>query len=461
MEAKRTYGSSEPHWIERLNGDITPVYAVRWDIRRSEGLAGSRSYGTNYMERLFDHLPTLQEVRASVEAWIDAETEAAITGGMTWEGCAVDLSAENRQNYTAEFNLAVLTGGENLPVTVRMGTDENPVYRDFTTLTELAAFYEAVRRHVRTRQQAGWLRKAEIDYTLYDEYLNSFEEMTDLQKAKAEKKLEIIRAKEARMQYYVNDVDVYCPAYQRAKLMEQAERGETITMQGVEIPSDVAKILLGKISATSDLIAATSDQKLTALELAETVQDVKAIDAAKDLPEVVRTTTDTLRTELDEKEANDPQVQAALFARQVINDVPMTANLALKRKVLFPVWGEEGAEFGKEVNPGFRLRVVNAESDMLYEVIQKHTLSEEWVPGMDTASLYKVVTEEHAGTKEDPIPYVQGMAFEEGKYYEQYGVLYICILTTETGYPNDLKDLQTIVTPVDDETDNEEGEETA
>ena len=457
MEAKRTYGSSEPHWIERLNGDITPVYAVRWDIRKSEGLAGSRSYGTNYMERLFDHLPTLQEVRASVEAWIDTETEAAITGDMTWEGCAVDLSAENRQNYTAEFNLAVLTGGENLPVTVRMGTDENPVYRDFTTLTELAAFYEAVRRHVRTRQQAGWLRKAEIDYTLYDEYLNSFEDMTDLQKAKAEKRLEIIRAKEARMQYYVNDVDVYCPAYQRAKLMEQAERGETITMQGVEIPSDVAKILLGKISATSDLIAATSDQKLTALELAETVQDVKAIDAAKDLPEVVRTTTDTLRTELDEKEANDPQVQAVTFARAMVNSVSLPAAKALEMQVLFPVWGKEDAEMGKEVSVGFRFRY----GDTLYEVIQAHTLQADWVPGMDTASLYKVVTEEHAGTKEDPIPYVQGMAFEEGKYYEQYGVLYICILTTETGYPNDLKDLQTIVTPVDDETDNEEGEETA
>ena len=457
MEAKRTYGSIDPHLIERLNGDINPVYAVRSDIRKSEGLAGSRSYGTNYMERLFDHLPTLQEVRASVEAWIDTETEAAITGDMTWEGCAVDLSAENRQNYTAEFNLAVLTGGENLPVTVRMGTDENPVYRDFTTLTELAAFYEAVRRHVRTRQQAGWLRKAEIDYTLYDEYLNSFEEMTDLQKAKAEKRLEIIRAKEARMQYYVNDVDVYCPAYQRAKLMEQAERGETITMQGVEIPSDVAKILLGKISATSDLIAATSDQKLTTLELAETVQDVKAIDAVKDYPEVARTTTDALRTELDEKEANDPQVQAVTFARAMVNSVSLPAAKALEMQVLFPVWGKEDAEMGKEVSVGFRFRY----GDTLYEVIQAHTLQADWVPGMDTASLYKVVTEEHAGTKEDPIPYVQGMAFEEGKYYEQYGVLYICILTTETGYPSDLKDLPTIVTPVDDETDNEEGEETA
>ena len=275
--------------------------------------------------------------------------------------------------------------------------------------------------------------------------------------AKAEKRLEIIRAKEARMQYYVNDVDVYCPAYQRAKLMEQVERGETITMQGVEIPSDVAKILLGKISATSDLIAATSDQKLTTLELAETVQDVKAIDAVKDYPEVARTTTDTLRTELDEKEANDPQVQAVTFARAMVNSVSLPAAKALEMQVLFPVWGKEDAEMGKEVPVGFRFRY----GDTLYEVIQAHTLQADWVPGMDTASLYKVVTEEHAGTKEDPIPYVQGMAFEEGKYYEQYGVLYICILTTETGYPNDLKDLQTIVTPVDDETDNEEGEETA
>lgn len=455
MEAKRTYGSSEPHWIERLDGGKR--YAVRWDIHQSESIKWARGRVTNYMERLFDHLPTLQEVRRAIESWIDAETEAAITGGFTWEGHSVRLTVTDRQDYTAEFNLAVLTGGENLPVTVRLGTDENPVYRDFTTLTELAAFYEAVRRHVRTRQQAGWLRKAEIDYTLYDEYLNSFEEMTDLQKAKAEKKLEIIRAKEARMQYYVNDVDVYCPAYQRAKLMEQAERGETITMQGVEIPSDVAKILLGKISATSDLIAATSDQKLTALELAETVQDVKAIDAAKDLPEVVRTTTDTLRTELDEKEANDPQVQAVTFARAMVNSVSLPAAKALEMQVLFPVWGKEDAEMGKEVSVGFRFRY----GDTLYEVIQAHTLQADWVPGMDTASLYKVVTEEHAGTKEDPIPYVQGMAFEEGKYYEQYGVLYLCILTTQTGYPSDLKDLPTIVTPVDDETDNEEGGETA
>ena len=119
--------------------------------------------------------------------------------------------------------------------------------------------------------------------------------------------------------------------------------------------------------------------------------------------------------------------------------------LNLEMQVLFPIWGEKDAEFGKEVEIGFRLRVVEGESDTLFEVIQKHKLQADWKPGIETASLYKIVEAEHAGTLDDPIPYVQGMAFKKDKYYEQYGVIYLCILTTVTGYPNDLKDLPTIV----------------
>lgn len=453
----RIYGSSEPHWIEQLDGG--KQYAVRWDIRESLSIKWARGRGTNYMEAQLDHLPTLQEVRQLIESWIDSETETAIERGFTWEGQTVHLTPEARQEYAAEFNLAVLTSGGNLPFTVRMGTDEDPVYRDFKTTEELAAFYEAVRQHARTLQQEAWQRKASVDYIVYDEYLNSFEDMTDLQKAKLEKKLEIVRAREARNQYYVNDVDIYCPAYQRAALKEKAERGETVDWNGLQIPSDISLEIVGKMAKMSDISSEISTEKLNRLELAETVQAVKAIDAAADYPETVRTTTDAIRAELDTKAANDPEVQAVAFARQVINDVPMSANLALKRKVLFPVWGEEGAEMGKNVKEGFRFNYGEA----LYEVIQAHALQADWVPGMETASLYKVVTEEHAGTKEDPIPYVQGMAFEEGKYYTQYGVLYLCILTTETGYPNDLKDLPTIVEEVkeEDNEENNEEEETA
>lgn len=38
-----------------------------------------------------------------------------------------------------------------------------------------------------------------------------------------------------------------------------------------------------------------------------------------------------------------------------------------------------------------------------------------------------------------------------GKYYTQDGVLYLCIQGTITGYPNDLKDLASLVQPVNEE----------
>ena len=138
---------------------------------------------------------------------------------------------------------------------------------------------------------------------------------------------------------------------------------------------------------------------------------------------------------------------------KVINTKEITANEALAHKDWYPYWGEEGAEMGKEVPAGFRLRhrAEGEEEDTLYEVIQKHTLQADWVPGVDTASLYKVVSATHAGTKEDPIPYEQMMAIEEGKYYTEAGILYIGILTTQTGYPNKLSELFTLVEKVEDE----------
>lgn len=138
---------------------------------------------------------------------------------------------------------------------------------------------------------------------------------------------------------------------------------------------------------------------------------------------------------------------------QVINTKELTANEALAHKEWYPYWGEEGAEMGKEVPAGFRLRhrAEGEEEDTLYEVVQKHSLQADWVPGVETASLYKVVSATHAGTKEDPIPYQQMMAIEQGKYYTEDGILYVGILTTQTGYPNKLSELFTLAEKVEEE----------
>lgn len=62
-------------------------------------------------------------------------------------------------------------------------------------------------------------------------------------------------------------------------------------------------------------------------------------------------------------------------------------------------------------------------------------------PSIHTAALYEEINETHAGTLEDPIPYNNNMALEEGKYYSQDGVTYLCTNSTGQAVYNNLSDL--------------------
>jgi len=99
---------------------------------------------------------------------------------------------------------------------------------------------------------------------------------------------------------------------------------------------------------------------------------------------------------------------------------------------LFPVWA-----VGVEYAEGKRLRY----TDKLYKVKQAHTSQADWTPDIAT-SLYEVVEEAGKGdTPDNPIPYSGNMTLYNGKYYEQYGVVYRCIRDSGIALHNDLKDL--------------------
>ena len=117
-----------------------------------------------------------------------------------------------------------------------------------------------------------------------------------------------------------------------------------------------------------------------------------------------------------------------------INNAGLTVEEALAKKEYFPVWEDL---IGTEVDMQFRFRY----GSTLYEVIQKHTPQEDWKPGTGTESLYKVVQIEHSGTLDDPIPWVHNMVLEEGKYYTDKEVLYLCIRDSGIGMAFDLKNL--------------------
>lgn len=119
-------------------------------------------------------------------------------------------------------------------------------------------------------------------------------------------------------------------------------------------------------------------------------------------------------------------------ATEKINTYGLMASEALRVKDRYPEW-----ETGIDVVKGHRYQY----GEDLWEVLQDHKTQENWKPSLETASLWKRVDEEHAGTKDDPIPYAPPMEIFKDKYYTQSKVLYKCI--RDSGQPlfHNLSDL--------------------
>lgn len=138
-------------------------YAVRWDFQEgeTEGIV-------NYMETVFDHLPTKDEVRDVINQYYNEIIDAKILTGFTWNDTSVWLSTENQFNYKAAFDLAVQTGGTSLPVTFKFGTEDEPVYHEFTTVEDIQDFYTKAMKYVQDTLAEGWKIKDNINYSDYE-----------------------------------------------------------------------------------------------------------------------------------------------------------------------------------------------------------------------------------------------------------------------------------------------------
>lgn len=119
-------------------------------------------------------------------------------------------------------------------------------------------------------------------------------------------------------------------------------------------------------------------------------------------------------------------------ATEEINTYDLSPSEALQVKDRYPEW-----ETGINVKTGERYRV----EDVLWECIKEHTTQENWKPSMATASLWKVVDEEHKGTIEDPIIYIPPMEIFKDKYYIQNGIKYKCTRNSEQPLTHDLSAL--------------------
>ena len=126
-----------------------------------------------------------------------------------------------------------------------------------------------------------------------------------------------------------------------------------------------------------------------------------------------------------------------------MNSLHLSPTDALQVKHWYPTWGvDEGFLEGDEIEKGTWFQY----EDKLYAAMQTHTIQAIYPPSIHTAALYTEVTEdyneedEENGTRENPIEYNGNMALENGKYYTQDGVVYLCTRDTINPVYNALKD---------------------
>lgn len=140
-------------------------WLIRWHVDEPEdGYVSAES-------KIVKGKPTLDQIKEIVKSWIDEQTDQRILSGHTYEGHMVWLSAENQLNYKAAYDLAVQFKGEHgtLPLVFKLGTTDEPVYREFKTLEELTGFYLGVVAHKTACLTAGWQRKDNINWSKYEQ----------------------------------------------------------------------------------------------------------------------------------------------------------------------------------------------------------------------------------------------------------------------------------------------------
>lgn len=111
--------------------------------------------------------PTPASIKALIIEYYNERCREEILRGLTFEDNLVWLSQENQLNYRASWDFAKDVQ-EYIPIKVKLGTDEEPVYRVFETKEDFEIFISAVHYHIQGTIQKYWDLKDSVNW---DEYV--------------------------------------------------------------------------------------------------------------------------------------------------------------------------------------------------------------------------------------------------------------------------------------------------
>lgn len=149
-------------------GDRVKV-AFDYEIIFDEDKEGNKipsDVGT-WTEAIMPNKPSLEQIKTFITNAINQRTDEQIRSGFVWRDMPVWLSSENQFNYKAAYDLAVQTGGANLPTVFKFGDNDNPQYHKFETVEELSDFYTKAMAYINEQLAIGWVKKDSIDWEQY------------------------------------------------------------------------------------------------------------------------------------------------------------------------------------------------------------------------------------------------------------------------------------------------------
>lgn len=136
-----------------------------------------------------------------------------------------------------------------------------------------------------------------------------------------------------------------------------------------------------------------------------------------------------------------------MVSQAKINAAGNTDEQAYAVKTLYDCWAD--IPVGTMLPAG---KIVLHSDGVLYRVKegQRHEKQATWAPDVSPSLFTPIPKASETGTQDNPITWVEGMESEEGKYYTDEDVLYLCIESSGIGLYGKPKDLARYFSPVVD-----------
>ncbi len=168
----RTNGLKTDYKPLEVVSEVDNIYIVRWDYAEVKEYdpETESSIDTDmavWAEEIIYHKPNEDEMRRMINDYYNSMTTDRILRGFVWNDMMIWLSEENQHNYKAIYDIAIQTGGVNLPVEFKFGTEDLPVYQVFHTVEELQKFSLPMQEYIQQCLTNGWRLKDMVDYSLY------------------------------------------------------------------------------------------------------------------------------------------------------------------------------------------------------------------------------------------------------------------------------------------------------